>query len=348
MGTNIKRSDDELKHELYAVLFSSGKRMLLADLARLVRCRDHDRILKLLGELKKDLVEQQGPVVLMQDNQDFKLQVRTKFIDLVQKVCKQTELPKSMLETLAVVAYKTPVLQSDIIRIRTNKAYAHLEELEKQGYITREPYGRTRLVRATQKFYEYFEISPEELQKHIAKRNIQEEGEQQQKITTLMDRAGDLEVYHDKKGETVQRYSSETQSDKGDSKLDTEPVDEAGTLFENETDSKIDESTLESADSTTPSLDNIEHTDTDIEKVDVDKAQEQDRTETENNVSSNHRKPSAHKTPPAKDESEAEQQEEDYEPPKVKGGFKKFSSEEKKKIKDRSEEITGEDSDEQP
>ena len=95
--------------------------------------------------------------------------MREKYLPLVQKIVAETELSKTVMETLAVVAWKAPVLQSDIIRIRTNKAYDHLRELEDNGFISRAKHGRTQIIKLTDKFYSYFDMQgKEDVQKQFA------------------------------------------------------------------------------------------------------------------------------------------------------------------------------------
>ena len=62
------------------------------------------------------------------------------------------------METLSVIAWKNPALQSDIIKIRTNKAYKHIGELEEAGFIESIKHGRTKLLKLTKKFYDYFDL----------------------------------------------------------------------------------------------------------------------------------------------------------------------------------------------
>jgi len=217
------KSDDALKHELYVVLFSTGKRMLLEELATVVKEKDLERVRKLLVLVKEDLEQGAHPITLIQEGDEYKLSVRSKFMDLVQKVVKQTEVPKSILETLAVVAYKTPVLQSEVIKIRTNKAYDHLSALEELGYITREKHGRTRMIKVTQKFYDYFEISPEELQKKIEEKKAIQETEALGKITVygepIPQKNEEVKVYSEKeegKTETPEKVEVDTPIDTGE------------------------------------------------------------------------------------------------------------------------------------
>ena len=88
---------------------------------------------------------------------------------IVQKVVSQTELDKPLMQTLAVIAWKYPVLQADVIKIRHNKAYDHLKQLEELGFVSRQVFGRTRKLTLTPKFFEYFDLPSEEQAKEVFK-----------------------------------------------------------------------------------------------------------------------------------------------------------------------------------
>lgn len=176
-------SHDDLKRRLESLLFSSGRKLDLEELAKLCKEDNLDNIKHALIELQEELEHKQSSLILFNEGNAWKLTVREQYLSYVKKVVKKTELPKSILETLSVAAFKAPALQSHIIKIRTNKAYKHLDELEQAGYITREKKGRTKLVKMTRKFYDYFELPPEKMQekfKNIAKleRTIETKEEQ--------------------------------------------------------------------------------------------------------------------------------------------------------------------------
>jgi segregation and condensation protein B len=160
----------ELKNQVESLLFSAGKRLTLEELGRLCKEENLDAIKVVLELLKKELDEKDSPLMLVQEGDAYKLTVREKYIPVVKKVVTTPELPKSILETLAVVAYKAPVLQSQVIKIRTNKAYRHLDELEELGYLTREKKGRSKLIKLTPKFFDYFDVPPEKLKEKF--RNV--------------------------------------------------------------------------------------------------------------------------------------------------------------------------------
>ncbi|MBI2545636.1 SMC-Scp complex subunit ScpB [Candidatus Woesearchaeota archaeon] len=151
------------KHNVEAVLFSTGRKMNVEEIAKLCRILREDA-LNALRELQADYNARNSSLMVIDEGDTWKLTIRERHLPVVKKIVAETELPKSVIETLAVIAWKAPVLQSDIIKVRTNKAYEHLKELEESGYITRQRKGRTNLIKLTQKFFQYFDLPPEKLQ----------------------------------------------------------------------------------------------------------------------------------------------------------------------------------------
>jgi segregation and condensation protein B len=159
--------DEELKRMVEAILFAAARKLELEEVASLCKCSPED-VFSILTELKTQLDASGSPTMLLQDGTAWKLTVREKYVSVIKKVVTKTELPKGILQTLAVVAYKVPVLQSKVIKVRTNKAYDHLAELENSGFITREKQGRSKLIKLTPKFFEYFDIDPSKLRQKFS------------------------------------------------------------------------------------------------------------------------------------------------------------------------------------
>ncbi len=160
MMAELKKASVKSKAE--AVLFSTGHRISLDEMGKLCRST-REELLAALQELRKEYDEKQSSLMLVEEGEFWKFTVRDHFIPMVRKIVTETELTKSILETLAVVAFKYPILQSDLIKLRTNKAYDHLLELEQSGYITRQKHSRTNLIKLTDKFFKYFELTEEKL-----------------------------------------------------------------------------------------------------------------------------------------------------------------------------------------
>lgn len=147
----------DLKKQAEAVLFAAGSRIEISEIARL--CKSDINSLKgALKELKKDYDEKDSSLMLSEEGNFWKLTVREAYMDLVQQINPHTELDKTTIETLAVIAWKAPILQSDVIKTRTNKAYDHIKELVDSGFLIKQRHGRSYMLRLSQKFFEYFDL----------------------------------------------------------------------------------------------------------------------------------------------------------------------------------------------
>ncbi len=151
------KMDEELINRVEAVLFSSGKKVTVEDIQRLCRIKNEKDIETAIAELKKRHCDNTS-LMIVDEGRAWKMTIREKYLHFIRKIVTEAELSKTLMETLAVVAWKNPAFQSDIIKIRTNKAYDHLKQLEEAGFIDSAKHGRTRLLKLSKKFYEYFDL----------------------------------------------------------------------------------------------------------------------------------------------------------------------------------------------
>jgi segregation and condensation protein B len=147
------------KLQVEALLFSSGKTMSEEQLANLTKL-DPRTVKKALQDLEKEYAERDSAIIIFNDPTGWKMMVRDLYVQTVKNIVADTELTRACMETLAVIAYKYPkVLQSEVIDIRGSGAYEHMAELEKLGFISREPSGRSYAVKLTEKFFNYFDVA---------------------------------------------------------------------------------------------------------------------------------------------------------------------------------------------
>lgn len=158
----------EDKKKIEAVLFAVGDKIEEAELSRLTKLPP-DILKAELLRLKDDYTKADSTFILLNEGTRWKLTVREDYMPIVQKIVPKTELSRPVLETLAVIAWKSPVLQSSIIDIRSSKAYDHIGELEQVGFITKQKYGRSFMLRLSQQFFEYFDIKDKEQVKDVFK-----------------------------------------------------------------------------------------------------------------------------------------------------------------------------------
>lgn len=150
-----------LEHQLEALLFSSGRAMDLDQLVSLTG-ETAPKVKKALASLHKSYDERDSAIKLFEEASAWKMVVKDSFIPLVRKIVADTELPKPVLETLAVIAFNKPALQSKVVDIRGGNAYEHIRELEQLGFVTKTRHGRTYLLKLSERFFDYFDILDEQ------------------------------------------------------------------------------------------------------------------------------------------------------------------------------------------
>lgn len=170
----------ELNKQVEAILFSAGRKIELEEIAKLSGSTE-TAVKKALQELQKDYDAREAPIMIIEEGTAWKMAVRENYLNLVRRITPYMEFSKSLMETLAVVAWKQPIVQSDVIKVRTNKAYEHIDELEKMGFLMREKHGRSFLLKLSQKFYDYFDLRNDVDVKKLFK-HIKDEGPAQMKV----------------------------------------------------------------------------------------------------------------------------------------------------------------------
>lgn len=220
------------KKKIEAVLFAAGDKISEEEISRLTKIEISD-INKYLKELKEDYKRDQSAFIVIDEGDKWKLTVREEFMPIVQKIVPHTELSRTIMSTLAVIAWKAPVLQSDIIKIRTNKAYDHIKELMEMGFIIKQKHGRSYLIKLAQKFFEYFDLSGKEDVKEkfqgfedISEANVVLEGLEESTESGLEeygpDKLGELEIVDESESEQV-KEQSEGQSENAKVEVFEEP-----------------------------------------------------------------------------------------------------------------------------
>ncbi len=99
---------------------------------------------------------------LIKNNSSISLELRQVLNEFVEDLL-PAELKTSVLRTLAVIAIKKKLLQSDLIILRGSSAYDHIKELlEKKLIIKRKQKdGRSYWLSLSEKFFQTFAVSNE-------------------------------------------------------------------------------------------------------------------------------------------------------------------------------------------
>jgi segregation and condensation protein B len=159
-GRNVEELDLEIEtqnaRKIEAALFLSGRYMTIQELIALT---DINPIIlkKILSDLQ-DKYKDSGVTITQQEN-TWKMDVAEEFVDMVNKLATgSSEFTRAEQETLAMIAYKQPIKQSVIIKIRGNKAYDHIKRFTESGLLNKKRIGHTSELTLTERFHEYFHV----------------------------------------------------------------------------------------------------------------------------------------------------------------------------------------------
>jgi len=158
---------ENMKNKVEAVLFTTARFLTVGEISNLTSIASSELIKEALELLIKEYNSKDSSLQIIQQGNQYKLTLRKEHMHLTTQLLKDTELDRPTQETLALIAFKQPVLQSLIIKMRGNTAYEHIAKLNQLEFISSEKSGRTRLIKVTPKFYEYFDIVDKELKEKL-------------------------------------------------------------------------------------------------------------------------------------------------------------------------------------
>ncbi len=148
--------EKENLRKIEAALFVSGKFLSLKELVALT---DVNPIL--LRDILRTLEEKfrGSGIEVIQREELWKMDVHSDFIYMSNKLATgKSEFTKAEQETLAIIAYKQPMKQSVLIKIRGNKAYDHINRFVEMGLILKKKIGHTAELNLSDSFYDYFNV----------------------------------------------------------------------------------------------------------------------------------------------------------------------------------------------
>ena len=149
---------EQLKARIEAVLFTTAKALSINEIAEILEEENVETVEEAMLELIMDYSSRSGALEIDDEN-GYILQVKEEHMDIVEKLC-PVELRPATLKTLAVIALKEPIRQTDLKELRGSTAYEHIQELLDKNLIsrTRDKNGRSYNIKTTPKFAEYFKL----------------------------------------------------------------------------------------------------------------------------------------------------------------------------------------------
>lgn len=148
----------KLATKLEAILYIKAQPVPLDELAEaagVTTTLAEDALMELMG----DYAHRDSALEVLETPTGYSLQLRDSCQAMVTDLL-PAELSTGALRTLAAIALKSPILQTELIELRGSSAYQHVQDLVSQGFIRkrRQQDGRSFWLEVSEKFYQYFEI----------------------------------------------------------------------------------------------------------------------------------------------------------------------------------------------
>ncbi|MEL7053412.1 MAG: SMC-Scp complex subunit ScpB [Cyanobacteria bacterium J06555_13] len=147
-----------LANKIEAILYLKAQPLKVAQIAEFAQC-DLDGAEEGLIELMNDYAHREGALEIAETEDGYALQLRELYKPLVDTIV-PLDIGLGALRTLAAIALRGPIAQSELVEVRGSGVYQHVPDLVEQGFVKkrRQADGRSSWLQVTEKFYQHFEI----------------------------------------------------------------------------------------------------------------------------------------------------------------------------------------------
>lgn len=148
----------DLSSKIEAILYLKAQALPLARIVEYAACSRQDAEDALI-ELMSDYAHRDSALEVVETPEGYGLQLRESFQDLVQTLI-PLDLGVGALRTLAAIALKGPISQTELVDLRGSGVYQHVPELVTLGLVRkrRQADGRSYWLQVTDRFYQYFQV----------------------------------------------------------------------------------------------------------------------------------------------------------------------------------------------
>ncbi|MEM5833116.1 MAG: SMC-Scp complex subunit ScpB [Candidatus Aenigmatarchaeota archaeon] len=160
--------NEKLKAKIEAILFAASRPISILQLSKLVN-ESEENVKKCLEELIKEYENSNRAIEIVETPEGFEMRIKAEYRNEASKVAAFSDLSLGTLKTLALIIYKYPIKQSDIVKIQGNRAYDYIRILEKKGLIVSRKVGNTKVLMPSQNIERYFGMKIEDIKKQIEK-----------------------------------------------------------------------------------------------------------------------------------------------------------------------------------
>jgi segregation and condensation protein B len=146
----------DAKSIIEAALFMSTSPMTVRALSKISGLNSWKLVQEKLKELQQEYEARGSAIVISFEDGGYIMRLKPEYEKKVSTLAKEAELSRGAIKTLAVIAKNNGMNQSRLVKMIGSSTYDHVKELVESQFITAEKKGRTKVLKTTKKFGEYF------------------------------------------------------------------------------------------------------------------------------------------------------------------------------------------------
>ena len=155
---------DDIKNIIESLLFVADEPLTIDRLKKIISSAESRELREVLEELEADYETRQGGFFLKQVAGGYQIRTRPEYMEWIKRLLqpKPLRLSNASLETLAIIAYKQPVIRSDVEHIRGVDCGGILRVLLERKFVRvlgrKDIPGRPLIYATTKRFLEVFDL----------------------------------------------------------------------------------------------------------------------------------------------------------------------------------------------
>jgi len=165
---------DEIKIKVEAILFSYGDWIGMTELSNILMLDSKMLVENALQELQRKYEVGYPFVIEVDENNKWRMALKSEFEEIVSEIVHNVEIPKNMLKVLSVIAYEQPVTKTRLSEILGKSVKQEVGWLYRSKFLSYEKRGIGKYYRVTKKFFDYFKLDEDEDFRKKANKNITE------------------------------------------------------------------------------------------------------------------------------------------------------------------------------
>ena len=159
------------KDLIEAALYAPGYPLELKTLCSITHIYSQKKLYELVKSLVDEYKNRRSALeVLELEDKKFVMQLKPKYVKRIRRLSIKPLLTEGPLRTLSYIAYRQPVAQAKVSDVRGVQTYEHVRKLLEMGLITRAKFGKSYLLKTSELFASYFDLSKD---RQLMKRQLE-------------------------------------------------------------------------------------------------------------------------------------------------------------------------------